>query len=69
MAEGLRKAWDTSQNQAITAETVGWKTVNVALPPAESLHVEELKATLKPNDGILSAAMQLAWLQRCQAVT
>ncbi len=66
LADGLRKAWDGSQKQPLSAEDISWKTVGVALPPRENLKAETLKSQLKPNDGILSAAMQLAWLERCQ---
>jgi hypothetical protein len=66
LAEGLRKAWDASQKQPLTQDNISWKTVNVSLPPTESLKTETLKTQLKPNNGILSAAMQLAWLERTQ---
>lgn len=66
MADGLRKAWDASQKVPLTADNISWKTASVSLPTAEKLNAENLKSQLKPNNSILSAAMQLAWLERCQ---
>ena len=66
LAAGLKKAWDGSQKQPITAADVSWKTTGVSLPPSAGLKAEELREKLKTTDGILSTAMQMAWLERCQ---
>lgn len=69
LADGMQRAWETSQRTPITTQDVAWQVVPVKLPPAPHLNREELIAGLRsePARGYISKADQLAWLERCQA--
>ncbi len=69
LAEGMNRAWTTSQKTAISAAELGWGVESVSLPVASHLHRDELIAALKtePSRGYISKADQLAWLERCEA--
>ncbi len=70
LAEGMRQAWETTVKTPIRAGDVQWRVQSVALPVAEDLQAERLRTQLagdKTSDaGRLSAAADLAWLERCQ---
>ena len=42
-ADGMKRAWDTTQKTPIVAEDVSWKIERVALPPATYLREETLR--------------------------
>ena len=70
LADGMRRAWESTRRQAITADDVQWTVEPVALPPAKHLSLDQLEAQLKARDAALTAAgsaSRLAWLRRCQA--
>jgi hypothetical protein len=69
LADGMKRAWESTEKFPLTLKDVGWEVVPVALPPAAHLKESELEATLCGSDKDLQsgAAAQLAWLQRCQA--
>jgi hypothetical protein len=69
LAEGMKRAWETTEKFPLTLEDVGWEVVPVALPPAAHLSESELEAALRGSDKDLQsgAAAQLVWLHRCQA--
>ena len=70
LADGMRRAWESTKRQPITASDVKWTVESVALPPARHLSIEELEAEIKdhtsPSESA-AAASRLAWLRRCQA--
>jgi hypothetical protein len=73
----MKRAWEASRKEPITAGEVTWGVVPVALPPAKFL--EKMPARLKAaKDTLLTSkksrpgivnddAQRLAWLRRCQA--
>ena len=70
LADGMRRAWESTRRQPIAAKDVSWHSEAVALPPAKDLTIEKLEAQLKPpGPGFTgqSDASRLAWLRRCQA--
>jgi hypothetical protein len=70
LADGLRRAWESTRRQPITADEVSWAVEPVVLPPAKHLAIDQLEAQLKGRDGAFVAAggpSRLAWLRRCQA--
>jgi len=70
LADGMRRAWESTRRQPIAAKDVSWHSEAVALPPAKDLAIEKLEAQLKPPGlGFTgqSDASRLAWLRRCQA--
>jgi len=69
LADGMRRAWDNTRREPLTAAAVDWAVEPVALPPSKYLSVETLEAELKDRDPKLATqgdASRLAWLRRCQ---
>ena len=70
LAEGMRRAWESTKRQPISAADVGWTIESVTLPPAKHLTAAKLESDLKERAGMVvtaSDASRLAWLRRCQA--
>jgi hypothetical protein len=70
LADGLRRAWENTERQPLSAEAVSWTFEPVALPLAPHLVEEELKARLAGKDAaffLSGGASKLAWLRRCRA--
>lgn len=70
LAEGMRKAWETTARVPVTPDQVQWKVVPTALPLAPWLDKESIEAGLKDQAdpaGILGSASSLAWIQRCES--
>src|ERR1043165_3787342 len=68
LAEGMRRAWESTKREPLTAAMVGWAVKPVALPPAKDLDQGQLEAQLKAHDNRFLAtggASRLAWLRRC----
>ncbi len=69
LADGMKRAWDSTVRTPVTALDVGWSVVPVALPPARHLSIDEFEARLKAREGSFMAsegATRLAWLRRCR---
>src|SRR5262249_31413750 len=69
LAEGMRRAWESTKKEPLTPEMVGWAVEAVALPPARDLNKTQLEAQLKQGDPRFFAVggpSRLAWLERCQ---
>ncbi len=69
LADGMRRAWDSTVREPITASEVNWTVEPVALPPAKHLSIDQLEAQLKAREGTFMAregATRLAWLRRCR---
>ena len=70
LADGMRRAWESTKRQPISAADVSWSVEPVALPPAKHLEIEKLEAQLKARDKNFTAqgeVSKLAWLRRCKA--
>src|ERR1039458_1995107 len=70
LADGMRRAWESTKRQLISAADVSWTVESVALPPAKHLTAAKLESDLKERPGTFAAAggaSRLAWLRRCQA--
>ena len=68
LADGMRRAWSTTEKRPLTAEDIGWAVVPAQLPVAPHLEQTSLVESLK-TQGVkgVTEAKQLAWLQRCQS--
>jgi hypothetical protein len=69
LADGMRRAWESTKREPITAESVGWSVVSVALPPSKHISIEKFEARLKEHDPKLVTdgdVSRLAWLRRCK---
>ncbi len=70
LADGMRRAWETTERAPLAPSDVGWIVEPVALPPAEHLSIGQFKKQLMDRDPMFAAkneATKLAWLQRCAA--
>jgi hypothetical protein len=68
LADGMKRAWEATRREPITAEAVAWTVEPVALPPSKKL--ETLQSRIKagePNIVTNANASSLEWLRRCQA--
>lgn len=70
LADGMRRAWESTKRQPIAAADVSWATESVALPPTKHLVIAQLESQLKDRVAPFltgEGASRLAWLRRCQA--
>ncbi|MBL9134761.1 MAG: hypothetical protein JNK85_02785 [Verrucomicrobiales bacterium] len=70
LADGMRRAWESTQREPITAAQVQWKVDPVVLPPSKHLVMDKLKARMKGKDAaffLSGGAAKIAWLNRCEA--
>jgi len=71
LARGMEKAFAATKKFPVTAESLGWETVAVALPLADHLDEPERMATLKDEsgkiDGRVAAAKHLSFIRRTNA--
>ncbi|MCX6222673.1 MAG: hypothetical protein NTZ69_17025 [Bacteroidia bacterium] len=67
LADGMKRAWEGTQREPITADAVNWTLEPVSLPPAK--YLEKLEAELKVQDTALLRINieQISWIQRCKA--
>jgi len=68
LAGGMKKAWESTKREPVTAGSVRWDFESVALPEAE--HLAKLERRLKENQDTAmnsSIAMKLAWIERCRS--
>lgn len=70
LADGMRRAWETTHRQPIQPQDVNWTVEPVALPPAKHLSVHQLETERKQESAAFVAKggpVKLAWMRRCQA--
>jgi len=70
LADGMRRAWEGTKRQPISAAEVGWTSESVVLPAAKHLSITNLESELKERPEAFVTAggpSKLAWLLRCQA--
>ena len=70
VADGMKRAWDSTKREAIAPGAIGWAVEQVQLPPAKHLKIEELQAQMKGRDAaffLQGGSSKIAWLRRCQA--
>jgi len=70
LADGMRRAWESTKREPIAAKDVAWIVEPVALPPAKHLSLQKLQAQLHSRAqaaDAYAAAPTLAWLRRCEA--
>ncbi len=70
LADGMRRAWESTKHEPLSAEAVGWAVESVSLPPSKHISIEKFEAQVKARDPKLATvgeASRMAWLRRCQA--
>lgn len=66
----MRRAWQSTRLETLTAATVGWAVEPVTLPLAPDLDEAKLQDALKGNDPrffLIGGPSRLAWLKRSKA--
>lgn len=69
LADGMKRAWDATKREAITANDVDWILEPVSLPPAKYLYKMQ-EDLVKDNSLLLKNsenARKMAWLRRYEA--
>ncbi|HUW59789.1 MAG TPA: hypothetical protein VMZ06_02190 [Candidatus Bathyarchaeia archaeon] len=70
LADGMRRAWETTERVPIGVDDVRWSVVPVALPVAPYLDAKQLETQMREEKDVGTAegcARKLGWLQRCKA--
>ena len=67
LADGMKRAWEATRCEPVTADAIAWAVEQLALPPAKNL--EDMPALMKTKDPTFLAnnMSKLVWLKRCQA--
>jgi hypothetical protein len=68
LADGMKRAWEATKLEPVSARSVKWEVVPVVLPPAK--YLVKLQADLQADKNLLSVnrnSQKLAWFRRCQA--
>ena len=68
LADGMRRAWESTVKSPLQAGDVGWSTTPVALSPSKHLTAAKLEAQLRARDAAFMAGgggTRLAWVRRC----
>lgn len=68
LADGMRRAWESTVRTPIGSDDLDWAVEPVVLPPSKHLNLEKLEASLKERGAAFVAeggAAKLAWLRRC----
>jgi len=66
LADGMKRAWESTVKDTITASNVKWNFIPVALPPAS--FIENLQGEMKTKDMVYltNNLFKLVWLRRLQ---
>jgi hypothetical protein len=67
LADGMKRAWDSTERFSLSPEKVSWESESVALPPAD--HLIKLEKDAEADKKLLSEnrnAQKLAWYNRCR---
>jgi len=69
LADGMKRAWESTKKEKISASDISWNIDQIALPPAKSF--ENLDAVLrnKANDPVFISnnVSKVIWYKRCMA--
>jgi len=67
LADGMKRAWEATQREPITAEAIGWAVEPLTLPLSKNL--EDMQTVMKTTDmvSLANKMSKLVWLQRCKA--
>lgn len=69
VADGMKRAWEATKREPLTAADVAWRVESVALPPSKHLDPAKLEAEIRGRSAAAltqGGASRLAWLRRCQ---
>jgi hypothetical protein len=67
LADGMRRAWESTRREPLAPAAVSWAVEPVVLPPARHLSLPEFEALVQAKDPTLATrggASRMAWLRR-----
>jgi hypothetical protein len=65
LADGMKRAWESTKREPVTAEDVKWSVEPVALPPADTIKKIQAKLKIKTDTALIRVnAKKLSWLKR-----
>ncbi|HTH47315.1 MAG TPA: hypothetical protein VMB21_07370 [Candidatus Limnocylindria bacterium] len=70
LADGMKRAWENTKREPITAADVAWRVETVTLAPSKRIDVAQVEAEMHGRAGSFitqSGASRLSWLRLCQA--
>lgn len=70
LADGMRRAWESTRREPVTPQDLQWRSEPVALPVSRHLDEDRLVAQLKGREASFltaNGAGRLAWLRRAKA--
>jgi hypothetical protein len=70
LADGMRRAWQSTRKEPLTEQQVAWRTELVTLPVGSNLDAEKLKTEMTSTNSTFitrGAASRLSWLERCRS--
>lgn len=67
LADGMKRAWESTRREPVTAEAIGWAVEPLTLPLSKNL--EDMQTVMKTTDmvSLANKMSKLVWLQRCKA--
>lgn len=68
LADGMKRAWESTKKEPVSAETISWSVEKVALSPSSDLDSlkKEIKARASEVTYVSNTLSKIAWLNRCQ---
>lgn len=68
LADGMKRAWEATKREPLTAANVSWTIEKVALPPAKFTESLKDEMKTKSNDVVFltNRIPKMAWLNRCK---
>ncbi len=70
VADGMKRAWDATRREPISAGAIKWAVEPVKLPPAKHLKLDELQAQMNGRQAaffLQGGSSKIAWLKLCAA--
>lgn len=72
LADGMRRAWESTERMPLGKDDVAWSVIPVALPPAQHLDEKDLETRMREEKNMTvveDCARKLGWLRRSKAGT
>jgi len=68
LADGMKRAWESTKKEAVTPESINWRVEKVALPPSSDLENLQKEIIARSNEVafVSNTLPKIAWLNRCR---
>jgi len=67
LADGMKRAWETTKKEPVTADDLEWNYIPVALPPASFIENIQTEMKTQTMQYLTNNLFKLVWLRRLQA--